>query len=47
MQKPWLKSYPPDVPAEVNVAQYSSLVELPELSYEKYAERDAAICMGS
>jgi long-chain acyl-CoA synthetase len=47
MHKPWLKSYPPGVPAEVDVTQYNSLVELLETSYEKYAERDAAICMGS
>jgi long-chain acyl-CoA synthetase len=47
MQKPWLKSYPPGVPAEVDVAQYNSLVELLEESYGKYAERTAAICMGS
>ncbi|HEX3141494.1 MAG TPA: AMP-binding protein, partial [Rhizobacter sp.] len=47
MQKPWLKSYPPGVPAEVNVAQYNSLVELLEESYAKFAERDAAICMGA
>ncbi len=47
MQKPWLKSYPPGVPAEVNTSQYTSLVELLEESYSKYAQRDAAICMGS
>lgn len=46
MQKPWLKSYPPGVPAEVDVDQYTSLVELLEIAYEKYAERTAAICMG-
>lgn len=47
MQKPWLKSYPPGVPAEVDTTQYHSLVELLEQSYAKYAERTAAICMGS
>ena len=47
MQKPWLKSYPPGVPAEVDVTEYESLVDLLELSYAKYAERDAADCMGS
>lgn len=47
MHKPWLKSYPPGVPAEVNVDQYASLVELLETSYGKYADRTAAICMGS
>jgi len=47
MQKPWLKSYPPGVPAEIDVTEYDSLVDLLELSYAKYAERDAAVCMGS
>ncbi len=47
MQKPWLQSYPPGVPAEVDVNQYNSLVELLETAYAKFAERDAAICMGA
>jgi len=47
MQKPWLKSYPPGVPAEVSITEYRSLVELLERSYAKYADRDAAVCMGS
>lgn len=47
MQKPWLKSYPPGVPAEVDISAYHSLVDLLEESYVKYAERDAAVCMGS
>ena len=45
MQKPWLKSYPAGVPAEINVNQYGSLVELLEESFAKYGERTAAICM--
>ncbi|MGY4827440.1 long-chain-fatty-acid--CoA ligase [Sphaerotilaceae bacterium SBD11-9] len=47
MQKPWLKSYPPGIPAEVDTAQYNSLVELLEESYGKFADRTAAICMGA
>jgi long-chain acyl-CoA synthetase len=47
MQKPWLKSYPPGVPAEIDAGQYNSLVELLETAYAKYAERTAAICMGA
>jgi long-chain acyl-CoA synthetase len=47
MQKPWLKSYPPGVPAEIDVSQYNSLVELLDTAYTKYAERDAAVCMGA
>jgi long-chain acyl-CoA synthetase len=45
MEQPWLKSYPPGVPTEINLNQYSSLVELLEESYAKYGERTAAICM--
>jgi len=44
--KPWLKSYPAGVPAEVDYAVYSSLVELLEESFRKYADRDAAVFMG-
>src|SRR5687768_8252654 len=47
MHKPWLKSYPPGVPAEVDLTQYNSLVDLLEASYSKYADRNAALCMGA
>lgn len=47
MHKPWLKSYPPGVPAEVDISQYNSLVDLLEASYSKYADRNAALCMGA
>jgi long-chain acyl-CoA synthetase len=43
--RPWLKSYPPGVPAEVDVTVYGSLVELLEEAFRKYARRDAAVCM--
>ncbi len=46
MQKPWLKSYPANVPAEIDLTQYNSLVDLLEESYKKFATRDAAACMG-
>lgn len=44
--KPWLASYPPGVPAQVDVTVYPSLVDLLEEAFRKYARRDAAICMG-
>jgi long-chain acyl-CoA synthetase len=44
-QKPWLSQYQPGVPAEIDASQYSSLVELLEESFQKYAGRTAAICM--
>ena len=46
MEKIWLKHYPPDVPAEVDVAQYTSLVGLMEESFKRYANLPAYKFMG-
>lgn len=43
--KPWLQSYPPGVPHEIDASEYSSLVELLEESFRKHASRNAAVCM--
>ncbi|MGA9302533.1 MAG: long-chain fatty acid--CoA ligase [Bradyrhizobium sp.] len=45
MERIWLKQYPAGVPADIDVAQYSSLVELLEESFAKYRERKSFICM--
>ncbi|RJG11178.1 long-chain-fatty-acid--CoA ligase [Massilia cavernae] len=45
MDKIWLKSYPPGVPAEIDPDQYTSLVQLLEESFSKYAMRNAYVCM--
>ncbi|MGB9991728.1 long-chain-fatty-acid--CoA ligase [Pseudoduganella rhizocola] len=45
MDKIWLKSYPPGVPAEIDTNQYRSLVHLLEESFQKYADRNAFVCM--
>lgn len=45
MDKYWLKSYPPDVPAEIDPTEYSSLKELTERNCSKYADRDAYVMM--
>ncbi len=45
MERIWLKQYPAGVPADIDVAQYSSLVELLEESFAKFADRKAFICM--
>ena len=42
----WLKSYPPGVPADLDTAQYPSLVALMEESFTKYANRIAYSFMG-
>jgi long-chain acyl-CoA synthetase len=46
MERIWLKSYPPGVPADINPAEYKSLVELFEKSVREYADRPAFHCMG-
>jgi long-chain acyl-CoA synthetase len=45
MERIWLKQYPAGVPADIDVTQYSSLVELLEESFAKYSDRKAFICM--
>jgi long-chain acyl-CoA synthetase len=45
MERIWLKQYPAGVPADIDVTQYSSLVELLEESFAKFRERKAFICM--
>ncbi|NDP58067.1 MAG: long-chain fatty acid--CoA ligase [Oxalobacteraceae bacterium] len=45
MDKIWLKSYPQGVPAEIDYTQYRSLVHLLEEAFQKYAERNAYVCM--
>ncbi len=44
--RPWLSSYPPGVPADIDPAQYASLVALMDESFRKYADRSAYSFMG-
>ncbi|GAB2182356.1 AMP-binding protein [Denitratisoma sp. agr-D3] len=46
MEKIWLKSYPPGVPAEIDPNRYPSLVAMLEESFAKYADQVAYISMG-
>jgi long-chain acyl-CoA synthetase len=46
LDRPWLKAYPPGVPADVDTAQYRSLVELLEEGFRQYADRAAYSFMG-
>jgi long-chain acyl-CoA synthetase len=46
MNKIWLKSYPPGVPAEIDVGEFSSLADLFDKGVRKFAERTAYINMG-
>ncbi len=43
--KPWLKNYPADVPHEIDVSQYPSLIELLEESFRKHAKSPVTVCM--
>jgi long-chain acyl-CoA synthetase len=45
MERIWLKQYPAGVPADIDVTQYTSLVELFEESFAKFSDRKAFICM--
>ena len=47
MEKTWLKHYPAGVPAEIDIAQYKSLVELIEESFKKYRDASAYKFMGN
>ncbi|SFV06268.1 long-chain-fatty-acid--CoA ligase [Pseudoduganella namucuonensis] len=45
MDKIWLKSYPQGVPAEIDKTRYKSVTHLLEESFQKYADRNAYVCM--
>ena len=47
MDKIWLKSYDPGVPATVETPAYKSLKHMIEHGFEEYAERDAFCNMGT
>ena len=46
MEKVWLKSYPPGVPAEIDASQFASIRDIAEQSFVKFAARPAYSCMG-
>ena len=46
MEKIWIPSYPPGVPAEIDYTRYRSLVQLMDEAFTQYASRKAYSCMG-
>ena len=42
----WLKSYPPGVPSDIDVNRYTSMVDMMEESFKKFADRTAFSFMG-
>jgi len=47
MDKPWLKSYAPGVPATIDASQYASVRDIFEQSCKRFAGAPAFSCMGS
>ncbi len=45
MDRIWLKHYPPEVPADINPADYASLVDIFEESCSRFARKTAYLCM--
>jgi long-chain acyl-CoA synthetase len=45
MDRFWLKSYPPGVPADIDPAVYPTIVSLLEESFQKFRDRKAYVCM--
>ncbi len=44
---PWLQSYPPGLPHEIDADEFSSLKHLLEDAFERYADLPAFTCMGT
>jgi len=47
MEKPWLSSYPPGVPANIDLSEFHSIVDVLEKSCAKYKDRMAYHNMGA
>ena len=45
MDRFWLKSYPPGVPADIDPSAYSSVVSLFEESFSRHRDKKAYVCM--
>jgi long-chain acyl-CoA synthetase len=46
MDRIWLKSYPPGIPADIDLSRYRSLNQIAEESYAQYADLVAYVQMG-
>ncbi len=45
MKAPWLDNYPAGVPADAQIDAYRSVPELLEHAFQRFAQRDACVCM--
>jgi len=46
VDKPWLSQYPEGIPAEIDLGQHSSVLDVFERSCRKFSDRVAFTCMG-
>jgi len=46
MTKPWTESYPPGVSTELELGDYSSVVDVMDESFRRFPDRVAYVCMG-
>lgn len=44
--RPWVAEYPPGVPADVQIDERMTLVDVLDAAFREYATRDACACMG-
>ncbi len=44
--RPWLKNYPPNMPANINPEQYSNLCAILDETFQKYRTKKAFTCLG-
>jgi long-chain acyl-CoA synthetase len=47
MDKVWLKSYDQGIPEEIDPNEYSSIADLLNKSFDKFADKDSYSCMGT
>ncbi len=47
MERPWIKSYPPGVPADIDLSAYGSIPDILETSCNRFADLPAFHCMGA
>ena len=47
MERPWIKSYPPGVPADIDLSAYESIPDILETSCNRFADLPAFHCMGA
>ncbi|MCW5593826.1 MAG: long-chain-fatty-acid--CoA ligase [Burkholderiales bacterium] len=47
MERPWIKSYPPGVPADIDLSAYASIPDILETSCNRFADLPAFHCMGA